>query len=405
MTTPASLAHGRAYLAIPGPSVMPERVLAAMHRAAPNIYEGALIEMVAGLWPDLKAVAGTAGHVALYIGNGHAGWEAANANLFSRGEKALVLATGRFGEGWADSARRMGIEVEMLDFGLSAPVDPARVAAALEADKHHQIKAMLLTHVDTSTTAKNDIAAMRALLDELGHPALLAVDAIASLGCDELRMDALGVDVLVAASQKGLMVPPGLAFVWFSDKARERCRGSDLKTPYWDWEPRAFAEGFWQHFCGTAPTHHLFGLREALDMIAEEGLENIWARHTALARAVWAAGDAWAAEGAFRLNMADPSTRGHSVTAMRLSGNDGTRLRHFCEHQAGLTLGIGLGMAPPGSAAADAFFRLGHMGHVNAHQLLGALAVMDAGMKALDIPHGSGATEAAARAVAAHFRP
>jgi len=403
MTHPASLAHGRPYLAIPGPSAMPDRVLAAMHRPAPNIYEGALVEMVATLWPDLNRVARTRHHVALYIGNGHAGWEAANANLFSRGDRALVLATGRFGLGWADSAQRMGIAAEVVDFGLSAPVDPDRVAAALAGDRDHRIKAVLVTHVDTSTTARNDIAGVRRVLDDLGHPALLAVDCIASLGCDEFRMDDWGVDVMVAASQKGLMVPPGLAFVWFSDRARARCRDSDLKTPYWDWEPRAFAEGFYQHFCGTAPTHHLFGLREALDMIAEEGLENVWSRHRALAGAVWAAGAAWATEGDFRLNMADPAARGWSVTAMRLSGADGTRLRQWCEHQAGLTLGIGLGMAPPGSAAADAFFRLGHMGHVNAHQVLGALTVMDAGLKALGIPHGPGAPEAAARAIAAHF--
>jgi alanine-glyoxylate transaminase/serine-glyoxylate transaminase/serine-pyruvate transaminase len=403
MTNRPSLAAGRPYLAIPGPSVMPDRVLAAMHRGAPNIYEGALIEMVAGLWPDLKAVARTAGHVALYIGNGHAGWEAANANLFSRGERALVISTGRFGEGWADSARRMGVAVDLLDFGRSSPPDLNRVAAALAADSAHRIKAVLTTQVDTSSSVKTDIAALRRLLDDLGHPALLAVDCIASLGCDEYRMDDWGVDVTVAASQKGLMVPPGLAFVWFSDKARDRCRTGDLKTPYWDWEPRVFADGFWQHFCGTAPTHHLFGLREALDMIAEEGLEAIWARHRILAGAVWAAADAWAAQGDFRLNVADPAARGWSVTAMRLSGPDGTRLRQWCEHQAGLTLGIGLGMAEPGSPAADAFFRLAHMGHVNAHQVLGALAVMDAGMTALDIPHGAGALEAAGRALAARI--
>jgi len=405
MTPPASLAHGREYLAIPGPSVVPDRVLNAMHRAAPNIYEGALIDMVATLWPDLRALAGTRHHVALYVGNGHAGWEAANANLFARGDSALVLATGRFGEGWADSARRMGVEVAMLDFGRSSPVDMARVAEALRADRDHRIKAVLTTHVDTSSSARTDIAALRRVLDEAGHPALLAVDCIASLGCDAYRMDDWGVDVTVAASQKGVMVPPGLAFVWFSDKARERCRGGDLRTPYWDWEPRAFAQGFWQHFCGTAPTHHLFGLREALDMIAEEGLENRWSRHHTLARAVWAAGEAWAAEGDFRLNMADPAARGWAVTAMRLSGPDGTRLRNWCEHQAGLTLGIGLGMAEPGTPEADAFFRLAHMGHVNAHQVLGALAVMDAGMKALGIAHGPGAGEAAARVVAGHFRP
>lgn len=401
MTNRPSLAHGRPYLAIPGPSVMPDRVLAAMHRAAPNIYEGALIEMAATLWPDLKAVAQTRHHVALYIGNGHAGWEAANANLFSRGETALVLATGRFGLGWADSAQRMGVAVELLDFGRSAPPDLDRVAAALAADTGHRIKAVLTTQVDTSSSLKTDIAALRRLLDDLGHPALLAVDCIASLGCDEYRMDDWGADVTVAASQKGLMVPPGLAFVWFSDRARERCRTGDLKTPYWDWEPRAFAQGFYQHFCGTAPTHHLFGLREALDMIAEEGLANVWARHRVLAGAVWAAGEAWATEGDFRLNVADPVARGWAVTAMRLSGPDGTRLRRWCEHEAGLTLGIGLGMAEPGTPAADAFFRLAHMGHVNAHQVLGALAVMDAGMKALGIAHGSGALEAAARALSA----
>jgi alanine-glyoxylate transaminase / serine-glyoxylate transaminase / serine-pyruvate transaminase len=404
MTTPnrpaISLSHGRQYLAIPGPSVMPDRVLAAMHRAAPNIYEGALIDLVQTIWPDLKTVAQTRQHVALYIGNGHAGWEAANANLFSRGDRALVLVTGRFGIGWADSARRMGVDVEVLDFGKSAAADPARVAEVLAADRDHRIKALLTTQVDTSSSAKTDIAALRRVLDDLGHPALLAVDCIASLGCDEYRMDDWGVDVTVAASQKGLMVPPGLAFVWFSERARDRCRGSDLRTPYWDWEPRAFAEGFYQYFCGTAPTHHLFGLRESLDMIGEEGIQNVWARHRVLAGAVWAASEAWAAEGAFRLNMTDPAARGWSVTAMRLSGDDGTRLRRWCEHQGGVTLGIGLGMAEPGTPQADAFFRLAHMGHVNPHQVLGALAVMDAGMKALDIAHGPGALEAAARAVA-----
>lgn len=397
---PANLSHGRPYLAIPGPSAIPDRVLAAMHRAAPNIYEGALIDMVRTIWPDLRAVAQTRHHVALYIGNGHAGWEAANANLFSRGEGALVVSTGRFGEGWADSARRMGIDVTLLDFGRATPPDLDRVAQVLTEDRAHRIKAVLTTQVDTSSTVKTDISALRRVIDAARHPALLAVDCIASLGCDEFRMDDWGVDVTVAASQKGLMVPPGLAFVWFSDRARDRCRASDLRTPYWDWEPRVFAQGFSQHFCGTAPTHHLFGLRAALDMIAEEGLPNVWARHHTLARAVWAASDAWAAAGDFRLNVADPGARGWSVTAMRLGGADGTRLRQWCEHQAGLTLGIGLGMADPGTPAADAFFRLAHMGHVNAHQTLGALAVMDAGMTALGIPHGPGALEAAGRALA-----
>jgi alanine-glyoxylate transaminase/serine-glyoxylate transaminase/serine-pyruvate transaminase len=396
-----SLANGRPYLAIPGPSTMPDRVLAAMHRAAPNIYEGALHEMVATLWPDLKAVARTSQNVAIYVGNGHAAWEAGNANLFSRGDKALVLVTGNFGAGWAHSARAMGVDVSVLDFGKAAPVDLAQLEDALRRDAGHAFRVVLLTHVDTATSIRNDVAAVRAVMDAVGHPALLAVDCIASLACDEYHMDAWGVDMTVSASQKGLMTPPGLGFVWFSDKALERCRTSDLRTPYWDWTPRAFAAEFWQNFHGTAPTHHLFGLREALDMIAEEGLENIWTRHEVLARAVWTAFDAWGAGNpAIALNVADPAHRGRSVTAARMGAPDATRLRQWTEHKAGVTLGIGLGMALPSEPAYHGFLRVAHMGHVNAHMTLGALAVMEAGMIALDIPHGDGALAAAARVVA-----
>lgn len=401
-----TLANGRAYLAIPGPSVMPDRVLAAMHRAAPNIYAGALHEMVASLWPDLRAVAGTRHHVAAYIGNGHAVWEAANANLFSRGDKALVIATGAFGQGWAASARAVGVEVDLVDFGKSSPPDFNRVEAALRADTHHRIKAVLCTHVDTASTVKTDIAALRAVLDAVQHPALLAVDCIASMGCDRYLMDDWGVDVTVAASQKGLMTPPGLGFVWFSEKARLACPHSDLRTPYWDWMPRSHGDEFWQLWHGTAPTHHLFGLREALTMINEEGLEAVWARHAVLAQAVWAAFDAWAeSHPAIGLNVADPQARGHSVTAARIAAPHATRLRTWCEGQAGVTLGIGLGMAAPSDPAYHGFLRVAHMGHVNAHMTLGALAVMEAGLQALDVPHGSGAVQAAAGVIASAVGP
>jgi alanine-glyoxylate transaminase/serine-glyoxylate transaminase/serine-pyruvate transaminase len=397
-----TLANGRPYLAIPGPSTMPDRVLNAMHRAAPNIYAGGLHDMVASLWPDLRALADTRQNVAIYIANGHGAWEAANANLFSRGDKALVLATGRFGIGWSESVRAMGVEAEVIDFGKSAPVDLARLETALRADRAHALKAVLVTHVDTASSVRNDIAAIRAVIDATGHPALLAVDCIASMGCDEFHFDAWGVDVAVAASQKGLMVPPGLGFLWFSDRALERCRGSDMRTPYWAWEPRARGSEFWQHWAGTAPTHMLFGLRESLDMIGEEGLPAIWARHEALARAVWAAFDAWGAGNPeIGLNVADPAHRGRAVTAARLGAPHATRLRDWTEQRAGVTLGIGLGMALPSEPAYHGFLRVAHMGHVNAHMTLGVLAVMEAGMQALSIPHGPGAVEAAARVVAA----
>ena len=396
-----TLAHGRPYLAIPGPSVMPDRVLAAMHRGAPNIYEGKLPDMVETLWPDLKRVAGTTQNVALYIANGHGVWEAANMNMFARGDRALVLATGRFGLAWAESVQALGVTVDVLDFGKSSPVDFDRVEAALRADGG-RYKAVLCTHVDTASTVRTDVPKLRAVMDAVGHPALLAVDCIASLACDEFHMDVWGADVMVAASQKGLMVPPGIGFVWFSEKARERCRVSDLRTPYWDWTPRADATEFWQYWNGTAPTHHLFGLRESLDMLAEETMPAVWKRHEVLASAVWAAFDAWSAGNpAIGLNVADPAHRGRSVTAARFGAPHATRLREWTEHKAGVTLGIGLGMAAPSDPAYHGFLRVAHMGHVNAHMTLGALAVMEAGMVSLGIPHGEGALAAAARVIGA----
>lgn len=396
-----TLANGRPYLAIPGPSVTPDRVLAAMHRAAPNIYEGALPDMVETLWPDLRTLAGTTGAVAAYIANGHGTWEAANANLFSRGDTALVLATGTFGHGWAATARGAGIDVQVLDFG-KAPADMGQVEAALRADTGRKIKAVLTTQVDTASTVKTDIPALRAALDAAGHPALLVVDCIASLGCDEYRMDDWGVDVTVSASQKGLMVPPGMGFVWFNEKARAATAASDLRTPYWNWLTRADAGAFWQLWNGTAPTHHLFGLRESLTMILhEEGLAHVWARHEALARTVWAAFDAWGAGNpAIAMNVADPAYRARAVTAARFGAPHATRLRGWTEKHAGVTLGVGLGMATPEDPLCTGFLRVAHMGYVNAHMTLGALAVMEAGMIALNIPHGAGGLAAAARVVA-----
>lgn len=395
-----TFANGRPYLAIPGPSVMPDRVLAAMHRASPNIYEGDLMQMVEGMIPDLKAVARTNAHAAIYITNGHGAWEAALANTVAEGERVLSLVTGRFGHGWAEMAEGLGLTVERLDFGLKDPIDPDRLRDALKADRDRTCRAVLMTHVDTATSRRNDVAAVRAVLDELDHPALLMVDCIASLACDRYEMDAWGADVTVAGSQKGLMVPPGLGFLFFSDRAAERRRSMPRVSRYWDWSPRADPEYFYQFFGGTAPTHHLFGLRAALDMIAEEGLEAIWARHAGLARAIWAACAHWGAEGPLTLNIADPAARSHAVTAAALGAPDASRLRDWVSRNAGVVLGIGLGMAEPKDPAWHGFFRFGHMGHVNAHMILGMLGAVEAGMTALDIPHGGGAVEAAAAELA-----
>ncbi|WP_299611767.1 aminotransferase class V-fold PLP-dependent enzyme [uncultured Tateyamaria sp.] len=401
MTSSLSGRPGREYLAIPGPSVMPDAVLQAMHRAAPNIYAGEIVDIAASLVPDLKRVARTDGHVAMYIGNGHAAWEAALANTVQPGDAVLVPATGRFGHGWADMAEGLGAEVQILDFGKRAPWDMDQIAAALRADTGHMIKAVLAVHVDTSTSIRNDIAALRALMDEVGHPALLMADCIASLGCDVFEMDAWGADVMVAGCQKGLMVPPGMCFVFFNDKADAVRRAMPRVSRYWDWSPRANPEEFYMYWNGTAPTHHLYGLRTAMDMIHGEGMKDIWARHETLAKAIWAACEAWGDGGPLELNVADRGDRSCAVTALRLEAPQATALRDWTEQNLGLTLGIGLGMAPPGDPAWHGFFRLGHMGHVNGQMIMGLLGGIEAGLTALDVPHGAGALDAAARVIAA----
>ncbi|WP_425090742.1 pyridoxal-phosphate-dependent aminotransferase family protein [Tropicimonas sp. S265A] len=395
------LANGRHYLAIPGPSVMPDRVLQAMHRPAPNIYTGALVDLVESVVPDLNRVAKSSGRVAIYIGNGHAAWEASLANTLAPGDKALVLATGMFAKSWAAMAEALGVEAEILDFGDRDTVDASQIEARLSADTRGEIRAVLTVQVDTATSVRNDIPSIRAAMDAAGHPGLLIVDCIACLACDDFRMDDWGVDVMVAGCQKGLMTPPGMCFVFFNDKAAARRAELARVSSYWDWIPRSNPEAFYQYFCGTAPTHHLFGLREALTMILEEeGLEAVLARHATLARAVWAALEAWGQGGAIACNMTDRAHRSHAVTAVRMEAPNATALRDWVTDNAGVTLGIGLGMAPPGDPAWHGFFRIGHMGHVNTHMVIGGLGAIDAGLKALGLPHGDGALEAATRVCA-----
>ncbi|MEM6589768.1 MAG: aminotransferase class V-fold PLP-dependent enzyme [Pseudomonadota bacterium] len=391
-------AGGRAYCAIPGPTVVPDQVLQAMHRAAPNIYADEVMALTEGLVPDLKRVARTDGDVAIYICNGHGTWEAALANLVAPGERVLVPATGLFGHGWARMAQGMGIEAEVLDFGLDRPVDAARIQDVLKNDKEHKIKAVLATHVDTSTSVRNNVKALADEINQLGHPALLMADCIASMGCDRFEMDAWGVDVAITGSQKGLMTPPGLGFVFFNEKAAQTRAGMARVSPYWDWVPRVSPDELYLYFAGTAPTHHLYGLRAALDMIHAEGMEQIWARHDRLARSIWAACYRWGTGGPLRLNVDEADHRSAAVTTIHMPG--AKRLRGWVEENTGVTLGIGIGMQTDNNPTGDDVFRIGHMGHVNAHMALGVIGAIEAGMTALGMDHGAGGVTVAADALA-----
>jgi alanine-glyoxylate transaminase/serine-glyoxylate transaminase/serine-pyruvate transaminase len=395
-----SLRFGRDFLSIPGPSVMPDRVLNAMHRSAPNIYEGPLIEMVAGLTPDLKKVAGAeAGDVAIYVSNGHGAWEAAVANTLSRGDKVLVLESGRFAAGWGQMAEMLGCEVETIEAADGNPVDPGALEARLREDRAHEIKAVLVVQVDTASSVLNDVPAMRAAIDAAGHPALFMVDCIACLGSVPFEFDAWGVDVMVAGSQKGLMTPPGLGFVYASEKARAH-RG-DLISQYWNWDLRFDPEMFYQRFCGTAPTHLLFALREALTMlVVEEGVEAAWARHRVLAGAVRACVAEWAKASSptsgVGFHVEIPEARSDVVTTLRVAGFDPDAMRRFAESEMGLTLGTGLGKFQGRS------FRIGHMGWLNPPMILGTLGTTEAALRAFGVPLESGlgaAAEAISRAL------
>jgi len=397
-----ALNFGRPQLSIPGPSIIPDRVLAAMHRPSPNIYEGELIEIAESIYPDLQKVAHTKGQAVIYISNGHGAWEAAIANCFSKGDKILVLGTGIFGHGWANLARSMGLDVEVLDFGPSSAADPQVVAGRLRQDSGFDIQAVLCVQTDTASSVQNDIAALRQAIDASEHPALFMVDCIASLGVERFEMDAWGVDVMVSGSQKGLMVPAGLGFVFFTDRAALARKSANLVSQYWDWTPRANPQRFYERFAGTPPTQHLFALREALDILVnEEGIENAWSRHNTFARALWAAVDVWGPQ-ALRPNISNPAQRSRAVTTLISTDDNAARLRRWCQEKGGLTLGIGLGREEDGWPPADSLLRVGHMGHLNIPMMLGTIGTMDAGLKALGIPHGSGAVEAAARVISEH---
>lgn len=384
-----TLRAGREFLAIPGPTTVPDEVLRAMHRPAMDIYSPSMVEITDSLLRDLSRLFATQGRSYIYIANGHGAWEAALSNVLSRGDKILVLESGRFAIGWGNAASAMGIEVEILKGGWNRAVRPAEVEARLRADTQASIKAVLVVQVDTASSAVNDIAAIGKAIHAAGHDALFMVDAVASLGCMPFQMDEWGVDVAMSGSQKGLMAPPGLAFVAASPRARAIHPTANLRTPYWDWTEREQPEHY-KKYSGTAPVHLLFALRRAIDLLLEEGLDGSFLRHRLLAEAVRRAVGVWAEEGSLRLNIEAPSERGNTVTTVVMAKEgDPAALQRYCNEVCGVILGVGIG------DLSGRAFRIAHMGHINAPMILGTLGAIEMALGALKIPHGRSGVAAA----------
>lgn len=379
---------GREFLAIPGPTTMPDEVLQAMHRPALDIYSTQMVELTESLLEDLSKLFATKGKSYIYIANGHGAWEATLSNVLSRGDKVLVLESGRFAIGWGQAAAAMGAEVEVLQGDWRRAIRPAEVEARLRQDKDHSIKAIVAVQVDTASGAYNDIEAIGKAIKASGHPALFMVDTVASLGCMPFAMDEWGVDVAMSGSQKGLMTPPGLGFVAANERARQVHKKANLRTPYWDWTEREGTEHY-RKYAGTAPVHLLFALRKAIDMLKEEGLENAYLRHRLLGEAVRRAVAAWSEGQVIGFNIAEANERSNTVTTVTMNGHDPLALQRYCKEKCGVVLGTGIG------DLSGQAFRIAHMGHVNAPMILGTLGVVEVGLNALGIPHGKGGTEAA----------
>ncbi len=392
-----TIANGRPFLMIPGPTTLPDEVLRAMHRSPVEIYEGPMVALTDACLADLKTVFSTSGETFIYIANGHGAWEAALSNTLSRGDKVLVLESGRFARGWGEMGEAMGLNVEVLPGSWRGRVDAEKLKARLQADVGGEIKAVAVVQIDTASGVVNDIPALREAMNAVGHQALFMVDAVASLGCIPFDMDGWGVDVAVSGAQKGMMTPPGLGFVAANDKALKAHESAGLRTRYWDWTARLGAEHY-QKYCGTPPEHLLFGFRQALDILLEEGLENVWRRHRLLANAVRAAVDIWSRGGIIEFNIEDPAHRSDSVTVLRLPEEQAAALKRFCKETCNVTISGTIG------EIAGQGLRIGHMGHVNAPMVLGALGSIEVGLQVLGIPHGRGGVDAAVESLAHDLR-
>lgn len=376
---------GRHFLHIPGPSPVPERVLRAMDRQVIDHRGPEFGVLGREVLEGCRTIFRTKGPVVIYPGSGTGAWEATIVNTLSSGDRVLMFETGHFATLWRQMAARWGIEVEFVPGDWRHGVDPAVVEARLAEDRGHAFKAVMVVHNETSTGVTSRIPAIRKAIDAAGHPALLLVDTISSLGSVDYRHDEWGVDVTVSGSQKGLMLPPGLGFTAISDKARAAGRSNNLPRSYWDWEEmlKPNANGYFPY---TPATNLLYGLREAVAMLLEEGLDNVFARHQRLAAATRAAVEAWGLEVLCR----NPDEYSPVLTAVMMpDGHGADTFRALVLDKFDMSLGAGL------SKLADKIFRIGHLGETNDLTLMGALSGVEMGLAAAGVPHQRGGVLAA----------
>jgi alanine-glyoxylate transaminase/serine-glyoxylate transaminase/serine-pyruvate transaminase len=380
-----SVHTGRHFLQIPGPTNVPDRVLRAM--AQPTIDHRGPEFGVLGreLLNDVRAVFKTTQPVVIFPASGTGAWEAALVNTLSPGDTVLMAETGQFASLWEQMAKRLGLVTELQPTDWRHGADPDAIEERLRADARHVIKAVCVVHNETSTGVVSRIAEVRKAIDAARHPALLQVDTISSLASIDYRMDEWGVDVTVAGSQKGLMLPPGLSFNAVSEKALAASKSAKLPKAFWGWDDmlKANKTGYFPY---TPATNLLYGLREALAMLAEEGLENVFARHTRHGEAARRAVRAWGLE-VLSLN---PAEHSGSLTAVVMpAGHDADALRARILDAFDMSLGTGLGKL------AGKVFRIGHLGHFNDLTLAGTLAGVEMGLKLAQVPHRAGGLQAA----------
>ena len=381
---------GRHFLQIPGPTNVPERILRAMGRPTIDHRGPEFADMARGIFEGLKDVFKTSGPVVIYPSSGTGAWEGALVNTLSPGDRVLMFETGQFAALWHSVAERLGLEAELVPGDWRHGVDPAQVEAKLADDTAHAIKAVCVVHNETATGVTSRVAEVRAAMDRAGHPALLLVDTVSSLASIDYRHDEWGVDVTVGCSQKGLMLPPGLGFNAVSGKALAAAKAATLPKAYWDWGPMLDnnARGFFPY---TPPTNLLYGLAEALAMLGEEGLDNVFARHDRLAEATRRAVRAWGLE-ILCLNAEEYSS---ALTAIVMpEGHDADALRKVILERFDLSLGTGLGKVK------GKVFRIGHLGDFNDLMLAGTLCGVEMGLGLAGVPHQRGGVDAALRYLA-----